>query len=114
MKKIVALAAALLILSPGLVRAVDVDVQAEDFTNSYNIEPEIIRADGGSLLGLDYPGEWAEFHFAASTFGTYTVMLRCWGNANVPYHFHLAIMPVQGEDPQTIEISYIGKGFCGA
>jgi hypothetical protein len=39
--------------------------------------------------------------------------MRCWGNLNVPYHFHLAILPVQGEEPQLIEISYTGQGYCG-
>jgi hypothetical protein len=113
MKKLVVIAAAILFLSPGFARAIDVYVQAEDFTSSNNIMPENIRADGGSLLGLDYAGEWAEFQVAAATFGTYAVTMRCWGNLNVPYHFHLAILPVQGGEPQQIEISYIGKGFCG-
>jgi len=114
MKKLIALVAAVLIFAPSLALGVDVSVQAEDFTSSYNIMPENIRGEGGALLGLDYAGEWAEFQVAAATFGTYTVTMRCWGNLNVPYHFHLHILPVQGEEPQTIEISYIGKGFCGA
>ena len=113
MRKLVALVAAVIVLSPCLARAIDVYVQAEDFTSSNNIMPENIRADGGALLGLDYAGEWAGFQIAAAAFGTYTVTMRCWGNLNVPYHFHLAILPVQGEEPQLIEISYVGKGNCG-
>ena len=113
MKKLIALVAAVLIFAPSLALGVDVSVQAEDFTSSYNIMPENIRGEGGALLGLDYAGEWAEFQVAAATFGTYTVTMRCWGNLNVPYHFHLVTLPVQGEDSQTIEISYIGRGFCG-
>ncbi|MCX5752159.1 MAG: hypothetical protein NTW97_00795 [Candidatus Krumholzibacteria bacterium] len=114
MKKLIALAAAIIFLSPCIARAIDVSVQAEDFTDSYNIMPESIHADGGSLIGLDWAGEWAQFQVSAATFGTYAVSLRCWGNANVPYHFHLITLPVRGEDPQTIEINYIGKGTCGA
>ena len=113
MKKLIALVAALVFLFPGFARAIDVFIQAEDFTSSNNIMPENIRADGGALLGLDYAGEWAGFQVAAATFGTYTVTMRCWGNLNVPYHFHLHILPVQGEEPQSIEISYTGKGYCG-
>jgi hypothetical protein len=113
MKKLIALAAAVLMLAPSVARGVDVFVYAEDFTSSYNIMPENIRGEGGALLGLDYAGEWAEFQVSAATFGTYTVTLRCWGNANRPYHFHLVTMPVRGEDPQTIEISYTGLGYCG-
>jgi len=112
MKKLIALVAVLL-LAPSLARGVDVFIQAEDFTSSYNVMPENIRADGGALLGLDYAGEWAGFQIAAAAFGTYTVTMRCWGNLNVPYHFHLHILPVQGEEPQSIEISYTGKGYCG-
>ena len=112
MKKLIALVAVLL-LAPSLARGVDVFIQAEDFTSSYNVMPENIRADGGALLGLDYAGEWAGFQIAAAAFGTYTVTMRCWGNLNVPYHFHLHILPVQGEEPQSIEISYVGKGNCG-
>jgi len=113
MKKLIAIVAAVLVLAPSLARGIDLFVQAEDFTSSYNVMPDNIRADGGALLGLDYAGEWAGFQVAAAAFGTYTVTMRCWGNLNVPYHFHLHVLPVQGEEPQTIEISYIGKGFCG-
>jgi hypothetical protein len=113
MKKLIALVAAVLILAPSLARGVDVFVYAEDFTSSYNIMPESIRGEGGALLGLDYTGEWAAFQVSAASFGTYTVTMRCWGNANVPYHFHLVTLPVRGEDPQTIEIGYTGKGNCG-
>lgn len=113
MKKLIALVSALIVLSPFPARAIDVFVQAEDFTTSNNIMPDNIHADGGALMGLDYAGEWAQFQVAAATFGTYTVTMRCWGNLNVPYHFHLHIMPVFGEEPQSIEISYTGKGYCG-
>jgi hypothetical protein len=113
MKRLIAIVACIIVVSPSIARAIDVRVEAEDFTSSYNIQPENIRADGGALKGLDWEGEWAEFQVAAAAFGTYTVTLRCWGNANVPYHFHLVTLPVQGEDPQTIEISYIGLGNCG-
>jgi hypothetical protein len=113
MKKLIAFVAAVLILTPSLARGVDVSVQAEDFTSSYNIMPESIYASGGALIGLDYAGEWAAFQVSAASFGTYTVSMRCWGNLNVPYHFHLITLPVRGEDPQTIEISYTGKGYCG-
>jgi hypothetical protein len=112
-KKLIALAAAIIVMSPCFARAVDVSVQAEDFTSSYNVMPESIHASGGALIGLDYAGEWAAFQVSAASFGTYTVTLRCWGNLNVPYHFHLMTLPVRGEDPQTIEISYTGKGNCG-
>lgn len=110
---LIAIVAAAIILCPCFARAIDVFVQAEDFTDSYNIMPESIHADGGALIGIDYPGEWAKFQVTAAAFGTYTVTMRCWGNLNVPYHFHLDTMPIRGEDPQRIEITYTGKGYCG-
>ncbi|MFA4947795.1 MAG: hypothetical protein WC674_04700 [Candidatus Krumholzibacteriia bacterium] len=114
MKKLVALVFAVLILAPSLARAIDVFVQAEDFTSSNNIMPENIRAYNSALLGLDYEGEWAEFQVPASGFGTYLLSMRCWGNLNSPYLFHLVTKPVQGEDPQTITLSFAGKGYCGS
>ena len=112
MKKLIALAA-VVFLVPSLAYGVTVTVQAEDFTNSHNIMPENIRGEGGALIGLDYAGEWAEFRVSASPFGTYTVTMRCWGDENVPYRFLLATYPARGEDLETIEISYTGRGYCG-
>jgi hypothetical protein len=114
MKRLCALIALTIILTPCLARAESVSVQAEDFFDSYNVELEAIRADGGALKGLDYAGEWADFYLQAPAFGTYAVTIRCWGDLNVPYHFHLVTLPLQGEDPQTIEFTYWGKGLCGS
>ncbi len=114
MKKLIALAAAVIVLSPCLARAIDVYVQAESFTSSSNISYENIRAYETVLLGLDYPGEWAEFQVPASGFGTYLLSMRCWGNLGSPYLFHLVTKPVAGEEPQTIALSFAGKGYCGS
>ena len=111
---ILALVAAVLALSPRAARAVDVFVQAENRTSSYNIMPDAITDNGLFLMGLDYEGEWAEFLVPAAPFGIYTVTMRCWGELNVRYTFHLATRPVLGEDPQTFILSYIGRGSCGS
>jgi hypothetical protein len=113
MKRLVAFAVAVM-LAPCLAGATDVYVQAESFTDFNNIMPENIRAYNGSLLGLDYPGEWAEFQVSVSTFGTYLLSVRVWGEANTPYLFHLKTRPIRGEDPQTITISFAGRGYCGS
>jgi hypothetical protein len=114
MKRFVVLVAAVIALAPCSARAIDVYVQAEDFTSSFNVMPENIRADGGALLGLDFPGEWAEFQVPVSAFGTYLLSMRCWGNENAPYLFHLVTTPVAGEEPQTITLSFAGRGYCGS
>jgi hypothetical protein len=114
MKYFIALIAAAIVALPCAARAADVFVQAESFVNSHNVEPEEIRGEGGVLLGLDSPGEWAEFQVVVPTFGTYAVTMRCWGAVNVPYHFRIAMLPVHGEDdPETIDVSFTGKGNCG-
>jgi hypothetical protein len=113
MRRILALAAAV-IFAPCLAGATDTYVQAESFTNSYNILPENIRAYNGSLVGIDYHGEWAEFQVSVPAFGTYQLSLRVWGEANTPYLFYLKTRPIRGEDPQTITISYAGMGFPGS
>ena len=114
MKRLLTLVAFIILMSPRPARAIDTYVQAESFTSSYNIMPENIRAENGSLLGLDYAGEWAEFQVPVSAFGTYLLSMRCWGNLNSPYLFHLVTMPVAGEDPQTITLSFAGRGYCGS
>lgn len=115
MKTIVALAAALLALAPCLVRGADVFVQAESFTSFHDIELETIRVYNGIvLIGLDAAGEWAEFQIAPPAFGTYTLMMRCWGTVNQPYLFRLVTRPVQGEEPQTRTLSFVGRGSCGS
>ena len=114
MKRIVVFAAALLALPPCAALAVDVYVQAESRTSSYNIMPDAITDNGLVLMGIDFEGEWAEFQVAAPQYGTYTVTMRCWGDLNVPYVFELVTRPVCGEDPQAFTLSYIGKGSCGS
>ena len=115
MRKIIALAAAALVVAPCLADATDVIVQAESFTDSHDIAFESIRVYNNIVLvGLDSAGEWAEFQIAAPAFGTYTLMMRCWGTLNVPYLFRLVTRPVQGEDPQTRTLSFVGQGSCGS
>ena len=115
MKRFVVITAALLALAPCLVRGAEVFVQAENYTASYNIMPENIRVYNGIVLvGIDYADEWAEFQVSPPAFGTYTLMMRCWGNPNVPYLFHLVTRPVQGEEPETRTLSFVGRGSCGS
>jgi hypothetical protein len=114
MRKLVLFAAAAVLLCPRVAGAVSVYVEAESFVQSYNIEPENVRADGTVLRGLDYPGEWAEYQAAFTAFGTYAFTMRCWGNLNALYSFRLTTMPTQGEEPQTFNLNYIGRGTCGS
>ncbi|MDD4857031.1 MAG: hypothetical protein PHD74_02885 [Candidatus Krumholzibacteria bacterium] len=108
------MAAVLTLLSPSLAHAASVYVQAESFTDSYNIDPEPIISDNSMLKGLDSAGEWTQYSLEVSAFGTYSYMVRCWGDLNVAYTFRITTAPVQGGEPQSVEFSYIGKGSCGS
>jgi hypothetical protein len=115
MKKAILIGFALLALAPCPVRGADVIVQAESYTGSYNVMPENIRVYNSIVLvGIDYADEWAEFQVVPPAFGTYNLWMRCWGTQNVPYLFHLVTRPVQGEEPETRTLSFVGRGSCGS
>jgi hypothetical protein len=114
MQKLIIFVSAAFILAPCLAYAATNTVQAENFTQSYNILPDDIVANGGVLVGLDAAGEWAQFQLFTAEFGTFSVTMRCWGTLNVPYRFNLVTVPAEGEIQQTIQLNYTGKGSCGA
>jgi hypothetical protein len=114
MKRITTLVFIVIMLYPCLARAISVVVQAEDFSNSCNIEPENIRSDNSILKGLDCAGEWTQYKLEVTAFGTYSFTVRCWGDSNVEYKFRLTTAPIEGEEPQSIEFRYTGKGSCGS
>lgn len=114
MWKIVVFISAAFILAPCLAHTATNTVQAENFIGSYNILPDAIAASSGVLVGLDAAGEWAQFQLFTAEFGTFSVTMRCWGTLNVPYRFNLVSVPDEGESEQTIQLSYTGKGSCGA
>ena len=114
MKKARAFVAAVALFAPCLASAASFTIQAENFAQSYNILPEDIAGATGALTGLDAAGEWAQFQFYTSMFGTYSVAMRCWGTYNVPYKFNLVTIPAGGGSAQTIHLNFTGKGSCGA
>ncbi len=109
MRKLLLVAVFAIFAAPGAARAAGGYVQAESYTDFYDAGYIQIRSYLGILEGLDYPGEWTEYLLPPLPYGTYQVHMRCWGDP-VPYILHLVTYPVQGEEPQTIEIQFTGKG----
>ena len=48
-----------------------------------------------------------------SAYGTYSFLMLCWGDYNVPYHLKLYLTPAAGGITQTIDIEFTGKGCVG-
>jgi hypothetical protein len=106
--------AASLVPVQGPVWAATIMVEAEDFVDFYESgQYDLIHEYLNRLEGLDYPGEWTEYDMHVPAFGTYSIVLLCWGDYNVPYHLRLHVTPALGGDAQTIDIEFLGKGCFG-
>ncbi|MCK4350278.1 MAG: hypothetical protein KAX13_05430, partial [Candidatus Krumholzibacteria bacterium] len=84
---IISLFIASLATAPVSVRSETIKVEAEAFVDFY--ESGLYYPIRGVLLrleGLDYPGEWTEYNMNVSAYGTYSFLMLCWGDFNVPYH----------------------------
>ena len=111
---IISLFIAFLAMAPVSVRSETIKVEAEAFVDFY--ESGLYELISGVLLrleGLDYPGEWTEYNMNVSAYGTYSFLMLCWGDFNVPYHLRLHLTPALGGVTQTIEINFLGKGCFG-
>ena len=115
MKMIAAIVGIILACAPSFACALDLYVQAEAFASFNELGYDPIQSYQSLLYGLDYVGEWTQYDVPATSFGTYSVTIRCWGNANVPYHLQLVTIPGDVDGiPQTIDFEFIGKGNCGS
>jgi hypothetical protein len=109
-KSVVVLVTAAVVLSSCPAGAATAYVEAESYTVSHDLGYTLIAPYGILLQGLDVSGEWTEYVLPQLPFGTYRVSMRCWGEVNVPYELHLKTFPVQGEEPQTIDLKFTGLG----
>ena len=99
---------------PAQVRSETIRVEAEDFVDFYESGLyDLIHVYLLRLEGLDYPGEWTEYDMNVSAYGTYSFLMLCWGDYNVPYHLKLYLTPAAGGITQTIDIEFTGKGCVG-
>lgn len=107
-----AVAATLLLPVPPAARAGTLRVEAESYFDSHNIVPDDLQVRDGVLYGLDYDGEWTRYALAALEPGRYSVVLKCWGALGTPYKLHLTL-DNPPRNPQTVELSFTGRGACG-
>jgi hypothetical protein len=95
---------------PGAALGYSAYVQAEAFTDSYDVALYPITSSLGLLNGLDFPSEWTQYSLPIMPFGTYRVYMRCWGDPQ-PYELHLLTFPGAEQEPQTIVLSFTGLGL---
>ena len=111
---IISLFIASIALAPASVRSETLKVEAEAFVDFYESgQYLLIREYLLRLEGLDFPGEWTDYNMNVSAYGTYSFLILCWGDFNVPYHLRLHLTPILGGTTQTIDINFLGKGCFG-
>ncbi|MFO7914607.1 MAG: hypothetical protein R6U43_02830 [Candidatus Krumholzibacteriales bacterium] len=98
-------------LSSG-AEAAEVSIQAEYYIDSYNIDIDEIRPYGTELLGLSCAGEWTEYNYSISSFGTRSAVMYARGPEAMNYHLRLTLTPAGGGDPVSVDFQFTGSG-CG-
>lgn len=109
---------ALVAVSAPASHATRVLVEAESYTDSYDLEYEPIRQAVATtcsgqfmLVGLDYPGEWTEYDITIGDFGTWSVGLRCRGDAGVSYTFRFTFTGTTSGTSTSYDVYYTGAGY---
>jgi hypothetical protein len=103
----------LALLLPASIGAVTIHIDAVYYTSSYNAGGTGIRAENGTVNGLDYAGDWVGYDLPLDAFGFYHVTVRCWGELYTPYHLYL-IIEDEEQNAQSVSIEFVGMGSCGS
>ena len=111
MKHAAIILAIISILASGAEGA-EASIQAEYFVDSYDIDIDTIRPYGTELLGLSYSGEWTEYSYTISSFGTRSAVMYARGLDGIYYHLRLTLTPAGGGDPVNVDFEFTGSG-CG-
>jgi hypothetical protein len=97
-----------------------IEIETEDFTAFNDVGGLLIQKVGLSgcsggfiLIGLDSPGEWAQYSVTPPGFGYFSFMLTGRGDYGVEYGFRLIFTPTDpgGGTAQTVEFSFMGQGY---
>jgi hypothetical protein len=117
-KQVVALIVTLAFIAPQAAFATQFEIQTEDFSTCHDValvpihkEPSPSCSGGYMLLGLDCPGEWAEYPLSVTDFGDWSVTLKCRGDAGVSHTFRLTCTGTQSGSSESIEITFVGVGY---
>ena len=94
-------------------------LEAENFVTYHDIDYKLIQkyfyegcSSGFMLVGLDAPSEWTQYHLPVpGSFGTYNVIMKCRGDASVPYVLQLILTSDSTGADQTIDFSFQGVGY---
>lgn len=98
---------------PGAAGAEDVVIFAKDYIDSHDIGLEPIGVRSGWLVGLDYPGEWTEYQFSLSGFGTNRAELHAMGQLGIQFHIRIILTGAQSGNEQRVDFIFYGRGFSG-
>ncbi len=99
-------------LPAAAAEAEDVTILAQNYKATHDIQLDPISINASGLLtGLDYPGEWVEFHFNVRRFGTSTPALVIYGNLGVSYSMRMDLTPDSSVIKQTIDFQFVGAGY---
>jgi hypothetical protein len=104
-----------ILMMPALLTAADVagySIEAENFDAKYDIDIDAIRTYRGELLGLSYVGEWTEYAYSISAFGSRSAVMYARGLDGISYHVRLTLTPDDGGDAVTVDFQFTGSG-CG-
>jgi hypothetical protein len=94
--------------------AEDVYIDATDYIQCQNIDlaPIAISPDSW-LTGLDFEGEWVEYHFEISGFGVNSAELLVMGTTGVPFSIQMTVRGDVNPMSQVIFFNFTGTGFTG-
>ena len=97
--------------------AAQIVVEGENYTDFYDIafNPIQLYTSGSyiTLMGPDYPGEWVEYTFTVSAYGSYAFSMICWGDYDVSYLFNVYITSNTSDQTQVITTDFEGSGCFG-
>lgn len=105
-----AVAAALIAPPPPAAWGASLHIEAEDYVASSSSED--LYVSGGVLYGLDFPNQWVRYNLPAFEPGRYTVVVKCWGELETPYHLQGAV-DGGSSGSRTVELNFLGLGSCG-
>jgi len=110
--RVTAAALIALMLLASQAAAEDVTMLAADYTASHDIAFVPIGVDpGGMLIGLDYPGEWVEYHFSVSGFGTSRPFIAVRGDLGISYSMSMTVTARGSGLSQTVQFDFTGAGY---
>jgi len=118
--RLVCRTAVLLTVIPVAVYAqtLSIEIETENYTacndaGGTSIQKVILSGCSGGyiLIGLDSPGEWAQYDVSPAGFGYYSFMLTGRGDYGQEYRFRLVFTPTGPGSVQTVEFSFTGQGY---